>query len=78
MQVPAAQRADFADLRVRISTTRVSALLNLAACALKEKRYEDTLAFCADVLKLNSKDVKALYRIAQVRVCWDPFALLVS
>jgi tetratricopeptide (TPR) repeat protein len=54
-------------MRKKMEGVRVSALNNLAACSLKERRYEDTIGFCEDVLRANSRDVKAMYRLGQVR-----------
>jgi len=54
-------------MRKKLEGVRVSALNNLAACSLKEGRYEDTVGFCEDVLRANSRDVKAMYRLGQVR-----------
>ena len=41
-------------------------LLNLSACALKEKRIEDAIEYAYEVVKVNGKNVKALYRLGQV------------
>jgi len=65
LKVPASNRLDFADLRARLEAVRVTSFLNLAACALKEKRWEDAVGFCQDALKSDAKNVKALYRLGQ-------------
>jgi hypothetical protein len=57
---------DFIDLRKKVEGVRVSALNNLAACCLKERRFEDAVGFCEDVLRQSARDVKALYRLGQV------------
>eukprot|EP00959_Pyramimonas_sp_CCMP1952_P439738 9206108-Pyramimonas_sp.AAC.2 len=44
----------------------VAVLLNLAACALKEKRFEDAIEYSRDAIHVSKKDVKALYRLGQV------------
>ena len=42
--------------------------LNNAACKLKLKDYKQTIKLCTKVLDSDSKNVKALYRRAQVYI----------
>jgi peptidyl-prolyl isomerase D len=41
--------------------------LNLAACYLKEKQYEEAVESCNKVLKQSPKNTKALYRLGQAQ-----------
>jgi len=43
----------------------VPIMLNLAACALKENNYENAIENCEEVLSLDEKNAKALYRRGQ-------------
>ncbi|CAI9099469.1 OLC1v1036296C1 [Oldenlandia corymbosa var. corymbosa] len=47
---------------------KISFKLNIAACKLKSKEYKDTVKMCTEVLELDSKNVKALYRRAQAYI----------
>ena len=57
---------DFVDLKKKAEVVHVAVLLNFAACALKEKRFEDAIEYAEEVIRMSNKDVKALYRLGQV------------
>lgn len=44
---------------------KVACKLNNAACKLKLKDYENAVTLCTDVLEIDPRNVKALYRRAQ-------------
>ena len=61
-QVDAVRRKDFSDVLNRLETTELMCHLNLAACSLNQKRYEEALEECRLVLRIDEKNVKAMYR----------------
>ena len=60
--VDAVKRKDFRDIYNRIETIELLCHLNLAACALNEKRYEDALDEAKQALGIDQRNVKAMYR----------------
>lgn len=47
-----------------VKTLKLSLYLNLATCYIKLENWEHVLNFCNDALKLDGKNIKALYRRA--------------
>ena len=60
--VDAMGREDFRDILGRVEATELLCHLNLAACALNQKRYEDALESSKVVLSMDERNVKAMYR----------------
>lgn len=50
--------------RARLETLKLSCLLNSAQCQLNQKEYDVAIEFCNKVLKMDGKNLKALYRRA--------------
>lgn len=47
---------------------KITCNLNIAACKLKLKDYKEAERLCTEVLEIDSKNVKALYRRAQAYI----------
>ena len=60
--VDAMGREDFRDILGRVEATELLCHLNLAACALNQKRYDDALESSRVVLSMDERNVKAMYR----------------
>jgi len=53
------------DQKKEISEIKLPCYLNLAACYLKLKKYEKTRDNCSEALKIETENVKALFRRGQ-------------
>ena len=67
------KRKDFKDIFDRMETTELILHLNLAACALAGKRYEEALEEARLVLKIDPKNVKAMYRAGKALCATSKF-----
>jgi hypothetical protein len=67
------RRKDFKDIFDRMETTELILHLNLAACALAQKRYEEALEEAKLVLKIDPKNVKAMYRAGKALCAMSKF-----
>ncbi|KAH0634466.1 hypothetical protein KY290_037878 [Solanum tuberosum] len=56
------------DEKQQVKLLKVSCNLNNAACKLKLKEYKEAAKLCSEVLEIDSKNVKALYRRAQAYI----------
>eukprot|EP00854_Cymbomonas_tetramitiformis_P022375 gene22375-26996_t len=65
LAVPALGRPDMVDLKKKVDLMHLAVNLNLAACSLKEKRHEEAMEYCREVLTVDDRNVKALFRRAQ-------------
>ncbi|CAA0838652.1 Peptidyl-prolyl cis-trans isomerase FKBP62 [Striga hermonthica] len=52
----------------RAKVLKVSCKLNNAACKLKLKSFKETVKLCSEVLEIDGRNVKALYRRAQAYI----------
>ena len=53
------------DQKKIIHDIKVSAFLNIAACNIKVKAFQEAVQACDEVLKLEPSNIKALYRRAR-------------
>ena len=73
ISVDACKRADFEDVYEKARAIEMMCHLNLAACALKEKNFEEALEESQSALAIDSKNVKALYRAGKALCSLNKF-----
>ena len=59
------KRPDMGDLRSRLNRVRLPTCLNLSLCYVKQKQFSDAEDYAREALSIDSRHVKALYRLAE-------------
>ena len=61
-------KGDTDEERKRLFDLKLVSYLNIAACNLKLKEFDHVLLACDEALKMDPRNVKALYRKAKARI----------